>query len=102
MTIKTGFISDPSKAVLLAPKELLKPGKEEAQNPYSRANDALRRAVSGKSPAERTELFLRDLVGVEYNEDTTYDQRGRMDLAAATTIRKPRIAGACVWSCRHC
>ena len=72
---------------MLAPKELLKPGKEEAQNPYSRANDALRRAVSGKSPAERTELFVRDLVGVEYNEDTTYDQRGRMALPAATAIR---------------
>ncbi len=86
VSVKTGFITDPSKAVLLPPRELLA-GKEPAQNSYSRANDGLRRAVAGKSIDERTKLFLGELDGIDYIAEPTYDQRGRMDLAAATTIR---------------
>ena len=85
--MKTGFITDSVKAVLLAPKELLAAGKEEAKSTYSRANDALRRAVNGKSLEERTQLFLCELGGLDDVSDPTYDQRGRMDLATATTIR---------------
>ena len=87
VSVKTGFITDPSKAVLLPPRELLVAGKELAQNSYSRANDGLRRAVAGKSIGERTELFLCELDGIDFGAEPTYDQRGRMDLAAATTIR---------------
>ncbi len=49
VSFKTGFITDPSKVVLLPSKELWVTDKEEAQNTYSRANDGLRRSVAGKS-----------------------------------------------------
>ena len=85
--MKSGFITDSDKVDLLAPKDLLAAGKEEAKNAYSRASNTLRRAVNGKSHLERTRLFMCELSGLDGISDPNYDQRGRMDLATPTTIR---------------
>jgi hypothetical protein len=93
MSVRSGFVGDPSKALLVPPKALLTADKEAPKNIYSQTNNALRRSVSATSDSERSALFLKALPGVDFDAiEATYDDRGRMDLTSATTIRTAVLA----------